>query len=134
MIAFVLPVVGSLKHSKSQGLFDEVYVAERKEIDMIVGDSHVSDLLTRSQGTVTQSALPAGKDRSAFGRLIREYSSSQILSSAGRLPAKTQLGHFSPTCIFPLTDCIGKQFNSFCDDLVGTIQPTPPNSISKMVA
>jgi hypothetical protein len=131
MIAFGLPIVGSLKHGKSHGLFDEVCAGERKEIDRIVGDSHVADLLTRHQGTVTHGPLRARKDRCAFGRPIRKCGPSQILPSAARPPAKTRLGHFGPTRVFSLTDCTGKRFNSFLSTGVGTFQPTPPIAYPK---
>ena len=134
MIAFGLAIVGSLKHDKSHGLFDEVCAGERQEIDRIVGDSHVADLLTRHQGTLTHGPLRARKDRCAFGRPIRKCGPSQILPSAARPPAKTRLGHFGPTRVFSLTDCTGKRFNSFCVDWGGHVSTHPPNRISKIVA
>lgn len=38
--------------------------------------TYVRDLMLRHQGNVTQAALEAGKDRRAFGRLVKKYSAS----------------------------------------------------------
>ena len=49
---------------------------------------YVFELLDRARGNITQAARLAGKDRSAFGKLVRKYHSSEL---AEPLPGRRQI-------------------------------------------
>jgi DNA-binding NtrC family response regulator len=57
---------------------------ERKEVLKNFEQEYVEELLRRNQGNITWAAREAGKERRAFGRLVKKYGSAQPPRSVGQ--------------------------------------------------
>jgi DNA-binding NtrC family response regulator len=53
--------------------FPGKFGAERKEVIRNFEREYVEDLLRRNGGNITRAAREAGKERRAFGRLVKKY-------------------------------------------------------------
>jgi DNA-binding NtrC family response regulator len=57
---------------------------ERKEALQSFEREYVQQLLRRNQGNITWAAREAGKERRAFGRLVKKYASAQVQRAPGQ--------------------------------------------------
>ena len=57
---------------------------ERKEVLRSFEQEYVEELLRRNQGNITWAAREAGKERRAFGRLVKKYASAQPPRTVGQ--------------------------------------------------
>ena len=74
-ISFLAEVAGHEEGAVSGGCFRTAKQHVIEEFER----GYVEELLTRHQGNVTQAAREAGKERRAFGRLVKKYGRGQYL-------------------------------------------------------